>query len=150
MYVHGVRVNRYAYIRTSISIYIWSSPYDTQTPSKKSKNQCETCFFCLSDFGSFSDAEFVSNNKTGKAKDPRIQKSHNLTIQKSKNPKSQICLQDSVDVTRFGFLDFIGFYLCGFLDFIGFYLCGFLEFLVFIVLEFWDVWIFGILEFCIC
>ena len=69
--------------------------HDTQTPSKYCKKPKRNLLFCWSDFGSFSDAGFVSNSKT----------------ERSQNPKIQTVWQDSVDVKNVGFLDFWNFWI---------------------------------------
>ena len=69
-----------------IYIYIVTPP-TTHRPHQNTVKPVRHLLFCWSDFDSFSDAAFVSNSKTGKAKAPRIQKSNIHEIQKSKNPK---------------------------------------------------------------
>ena len=91
--------------------------------------------FCWSDFGSFSDAAFASNSKTGKAKDPRIQKP-----KIKKNPKTQNGSHLRHLVKKFGFreswisklLDSWGFEILT----IGSVVCGFV-FCLIVVLCFW-------------
>ena len=120
------------YIYICIYIYMVTPPTTRRPLQNTLNNQCETCFFRWSDFGSFSDAAFVSHSKIGKAKDPRIQNSkipklqtsQNPKIQKSKNPKTQnpkISNCKNPKIQNFSHLRNLA-KKCGFLDFWSFFI----------------------------
>ena len=119
----------YIYI---IYIHVWSPPYDTQTPSKHRKDQCETCF---------GDGRTSARFRMQHSYKIARQEKHKIPESKHQAPRIHpnwfARFRRCEKFWILGCLDFcfiflgswvFGFFLIfGFLDFLMFWICGVLS-----------------------